>query len=244
MQVIKEAVNAVQRNIGPLVIYLVCAVLLGELFVGFQLLEKREVIQLESPDKELCLLVLQVLLAIGFATVQCIVFARMGREIDYPLWKITGDREALSRFFGLWIALGLVVVILQQLTMLLGGGEAGDAHPLALLPFFGVFVAVVAGVPVCACLMFWGKVEAGHILEALAPLGRQFGIAFPFLALGLVVWPLAGLIVAPEGKLAFVIASAAIVYAVLGYIECLVFAGIWIVCKIDRDTIEEPDLDF
>lgn len=244
MQVIKDAANAVQRNIRSLLIYLVCSVFLGELFVGFRLLEQHEVLQLESPDKELCLLALQALVAVGFATVQCIVFSRMGREIDHPMWKISGDREALRRFFGLWVALGLVAVILDQLAMLLGGGETGDPHPLVLLPFFGWLVVVVAGMPVCTCLMFWGKVEAGHVLEALAPLGKQFGNVFPLLALYLFGWLIQEFQVDLDQHPALVMASAAILLVVANYIECLVFAGIWIVCMINRDTIEEPDFDF
>lgn len=244
MQVIKDAANALQRNIGPLLIYLVCAVFLGELFVGFGLLDKHKVIQLESPDKELCFLALHVLVAIGFATVQCLVFSRMAREIDHPMWKTSGDREALRRFFGLWVALGLVAVILNQFIMALKGGETGDAHPLILLPFFGWFVVRVAGVPVCTCLMFWGKVEAGHVLEALAPLGRQFANVLPLLALYLLGWLVQDFQVDLEQHPALVMTSAAILLVVANYIECLVFAGIWIVCMIDRDTIEEPDFDF
>jgi hypothetical protein len=244
MRSIRDAANALQRNIGPLVFYLVCAVFLGELFVGFRLLEQHKVIELESPDKELCLLALQVAMAAGFATVRCIVFARMGREIDRPLWKISGDREALRRFLGLWIALGLVSVILTQLGLALGGNDAGDQHPLALLPLLGLLVVVLGGVPVCTCIMFWGKVEPGHLLEALTPLGKQFGRVFPLVALNLLGWLIQVLRVEFDEHPALVMVSAAILLVVAIYIECLVFAGVWLACMIDRDTIEEPDFDF
>ena len=44
-----------------------------------------------------------LLLSVCFALGQSVAFARMGREMDRPLWKVSGDREAIRRYVNIFL---------------------------------------------------------------------------------------------------------------------------------------------
>ena len=97
MDILLQAVKAVQRNVPALGLYLLftvpasALVLAGNLWMGDT-----------NPDAPVTAAMLayevagDAFLIVVYAFAQSIVFSRMGRLIDRPLWKCQGDGEALT----------------------------------------------------------------------------------------------------------------------------------------------------
>lgn len=190
----------------------------------------------ENPPASLRLINLAMLLAVVvvYAGAQAIAFSRFGKRLDRPLWKSGGDKEALQRFFVLWLLLNLVVVTVQNTLRLTNDEQA----QLALF-MFSIVLAGLA-VPLGACIMFSGRFSWQSLGEDLAPIGRQLPYFtglwfFAFFALLF----LHGLMVElPRWALPLVSALSI-------QVDCLVFCMAWLLCMRDRDEAESgDDLDF
>jgi len=184
---------------------------------------------------------------IAFA--QTIVFSRLGRDIDRPLWKVRTDREAMKRFFMMWALFNLTANGLLRLANI----DYGDGEVIAInsLLFYAGLAALIVCVPFGACIMFVGRVSSRTIAESLAPLGRQpgrTGAVFAVVLFQIVVFLLFMSVLVGSGEqrpsllagLAIPLASG----AVQVYLDCLAFAATWHLCMVDRETVDEIDLDF
>ena len=245
MQVVRYAIDAVQRNLFPLALYAVASLILNGSGLAWELSAERiqAVTSLDSAATSFIGYGFDLLTVILFALLQCLVFSRMGREIDQPLWKIADDRESIHRFFSMWFLFNLTVLLpvhLSEFVYARWGDKAVGVSVLLLLAYVSVAVILV---PVGACFMFRGRFELRHAGDILGPLARQPGATGLILALNLAQFLLYLLALDAEKPLSVLAVSSSAVYVVGAYIDCVVFAGAWIICIIDRNTVEEPDFD-
>jgi len=241
LRIIVDAIKAVDRNVGALVLY--CAIcLLGS--AGLRLTCHL----LLGPDGEAAapasaqglLLLLDVVLAAIAAMAQAIAFARIGRDIDRPLYKVRDDKEALKRFFVMWLCLNLMLLLLIRV------GSAILAiwqDEVLFLMVMMVIAAVTATImPAGACVMFAGRFSWPDLREHLAPLGNQLPQTALIVLLSFLAYAATmdiALRFAQEHWLLPLVADLASCYW-----DCVVFAAVWLLCMQDRDAPQEYDLDF
>jgi len=237
VSVLGEGFRAVQRNLPALGIYLVFSVgissstLLGDHLVGLPLEEGAQV----PPLLQLYGLGSDVLLALGMALGQVMAFSRIGMEIDRPLWKCSGDREALRRFFVLWLMLNLAQIASYRLLDWIHLASNGTQS----LPMFLLVVMPVAilSTPMGACVMFFGRFQWSTLGKSLVPLVNEFpktmvlvcfaGLMFFFAQFMILnvpqrwLWP--------------------VLDVVFGYFECVIFSAAWLICMINREAVGEGE---
>ena len=164
-----------------------------------------------------------------------VLFARLGREIDKPLWKCPSDVFALERFFTPWLAAFCIEALLAIAYFEALRSNYEGAALMGIL----LMLATSFRTPVVATIMYarhWRWTEASEIM---APLFRQFAMAVPAIFLGLGEFAL------------FIVASAmapaGIPYAnvapqvLMALLMMLSFAAMWRVLMIDRDTPRDED---
>lgn len=249
MRILRDAADAVQRNLSALLLYLAVN---GALAVVYLLLNAAVRLRYpedgESMAPALIDLLFLLLLAGVMAVLQAVVFSRMGREIDKPLWKVRDDRDAIRRFYMLWLTASLGLGALQWLgTLDYGDGDQTAINSLFFLLFFLGFLVYI---PCCACIMFFGHVSWDTLGQALEPLIRHAGRALPILLVPLFQFALLFYVNvhrALEGDQVDLVKWLPILLATsvaLSYFDCIIFAATWLVCIYNRETPDEIDLDF
>ena len=175
---------------------------------------------------------------------QAVSFAFMGEEMARPMWKCTGWKDALKRFFLPWFILNLLFITSARVPMSMPEPLQMEAHLVMALFRLGL---TVLGVPIGACIVYGGGLVWKEIPAMLAPFFRLFPMAFVALALGF----LQGLIIdVASGMLREVPYSVwvwSVVNVPLILLECLAFAVMWLVCMHYRDIADEygdDDFDF
>ncbi len=249
MQYLREAAQDVQRNISAFLFY---AAVFSVAHIALTL----GIAPFEPAQDETATRTFQILDIVAFlafihvaAYGQTVAFSRLGREIDKPLWKVRTDGDALKRFFMMWALMNLTSNGLLRLSSSDFG--SGDAMAINVMLLFAGLAAFVACVPVGACIMFTGQVSSSTIGESLAPLSRHPArtgtVLLIMLAEVLAVFFFLSLLAGEEGampslpaRLGFGLASG----LVQVYLECLALAATWHLCMIDRETVDEIDLDF
>lgn len=182
---------------------------------------------------------LDLLIALAYAIVQCIAFARIARDIDRPLWKVDSGAESLRRFFKLWFILMLVSVTMIEVTE--RAAELKIA-PLASLLSSCWLLIYLFMIPFGACVMFYGKVGREELRLAADTLVHQFPrtlivlfIAFAVLIVIEVVQVFANLPVWAKPAIGILD----------GYGDCLIFSTAWLLCMYNRDEdMGDSDIDF
>ena len=249
MQSLRNAVDAVQRNLFAVALYCGATVLAVVLKV---LMDAAVLRQTGSDFKSLqsgpygvlgTILVIAVL-----ALVRCVAFARMGKEIDRPLWRIRDDWEAVTRFFPMWLLLDLVTFACMWLAN--PNLYGGNPNAVTAICHIAAFVLNIVAVPVGSCVMFSGHFEWKRLGEALSPLVRQLhrsGAVLLVCLFQLVIHDIvAGHFLAnPDtpGPFEFLPHRIGLVL-VLAYLECIVFAAVWLLCMADREAPDDNDFEF
>ena len=249
MQYLREAAQDVQRNLAAFLLY-------AAIFAVAHTLSELALLPFhpgkgEEPLQTFRLIEVLIFLlfihAIAFA--QTIAFSRLGRDIDRPLWKVRTDGDALKRFFMMWALFNLTSNGLLHLSNSDFGG--GDAIAINTLLLYAGFAALMVCVPFGACIMFTGRVSSRTIGESLAPLGRQpgrTGTVFALVLLQMLAVFLFALVLAGNDAQQPSLAARLVIPLVSGavqvYLECLAFAATWHLCMVDRETVDEIDLDF
>jgi len=191
-------------------------------------------------------LVRTLLIAASYAAVYSVGFALMGRDIDRPLWKLNGANDALRRFFTPWFLILLVYFVPWRIF-----GVMGIEDPATAFSFLFLMLALETFIiPTGACIMFAGQLDWEHLGAHLMPIVDElprvfvllvisfFAGAFSFIAMDL-ARP------RPENaeSLNWMLSVPAI--SALGSIVTLfIFAAMWEVLRIHRDTADHDDLDF
>ena len=250
MELLKAASQALQRHAANVALYIGGNVLLSMAYIAVQV-----VLTQQNPDfdtapttAERLIDVIALLVAtVGWALLQSVVFSRIGRELDRPLWKVADDREAIRRFFPLWFEFNLVLNTLMWLGRTIATYESiKDAAALPLLFSLGALVVLV---PFGASIMFHGRFSWNTLGESLAPLGRrlpQLAIVFALTAFQVVIMLFLDrqLPETFDGEFVQTVIYKVAIISALSWIDCMVFTATWLVCKDDRDSPDEFDLDF
>lgn len=241
MEILSNAVQAVQQNVRALLLYL--AIMVSANIVGYVanslVIPDPEVNPFENPTLLIYTFGLDLFLILCAAFAQAIVFARFGKEIDRPLWKVKGDWEALRRYFGLWFALNAGVFVLLEATNWAGRQfDYDQPFPMFFILMSG---ASILYIPIGACIMFTMRFEWRNLGESLAPLRRQFPKALLILGINtfLFVFYLALMIQTQSQQWLW-----PAITAISGYFDCLIFSATWLLCMFDRANPEGVDLDF
>ncbi len=175
-----------------------------------------------------------------WALAASVTFSRLGRELDKPLWKLPGDREAVRRFFLPWFILFLIVILSHRvLDFAVARTESLEAA------FFGLLLVFLLGawvIPIGACIMFLGYPGRAGLAETLTPLGRFFSTTILFVGFGFFVsWASLFLFLELHSRFLPLILCVDLIQ---GYCDCVIFAGIWEICRMHRNYPAEPDLRF
>ncbi len=167
----------------------------------------------------------------------CIGLGRMGRDLDRPLWKIRTDGESIRRFFLPWF---ILIAGDSAVNRLLALNIDAEAHPESILLYMLFCCALSAWIiPIGACIMFHGRLKWTQVGEALAPLTRSFSLTAFFLLFGFI----------SSLMLTFVALSLPLPYRLIietadNFCGCIIFAGIWELCRFNRNHPPEHDFDF
>jgi hypothetical protein len=249
LTIIRDAIDAVQHNLRAFFIYLAFILPVGLANLLWDLLEFKELLTGMAPaTTNLCAVGIQ-LAGAAVASLGCsVAFSMMGRDIDHPMWRISGSGEAIRRYFGLWFLLVLVdVVLVQALQLAHDLWPMGGAAGIVSLMRMAINAAII---PVGASIMFLGRPHFGNLGEAIAPLFRQFPKSLVLMALGVFILSLFHVVLGvllltePAPSIPMIMAAGAVLSVIGAYFDCVVFAGAWIICMIDRDTTEEQDIGF
>jgi hypothetical protein len=185
-------------------------------------------------------LLIQMVYVALYAALVAVVFARLGKDIDRPLWKCGSSAEALRRFFALWLIINLYFLMLYRLQRV---AIMHDNEDVAIFLELLVMISYIVAFPAGTCIMYAGKLDWAQLGPSLRPLTRKFDLAFPVLAInfggyvlltigmfiGAEVTAIAGRLLIP-GALSFAMAL----------LDGFVFCAMWRVCMVHRD---EPDTD-
>ncbi len=234
---VSEAFASVQRNYRALILYLVATIGITSLTLAFDTLiidprrDTLDVVYLRTYD-----FLADIVTAVVYALTQAIVFSMMGAEIDRPLWKVSGVRESVRKFFSLWLILMLVNIALGRFTE--RADESGyPAVAYVLSSCWLVWLVIV--VPLGSAIMFYGRAGLQEIRLAQNTFARQFPrtLVVFFIALAIIV--LFQTVLSydlPKWTRPFL-------GMIDGYGDCLLFSCTWILCMLHRDEDGE-DIDF
>jgi hypothetical protein len=244
---LREAGRALLENYRPVLIYMALAAVLK---TGEALLQEFVLAPVagDTPDSLLGLELIgsRILLVAIFAMADSVLFARIGREIDKPYWRIATDREAIARFYKLWLLLGLANLMYLQLMERIFG--IGGENSASFLLFLSYLVWVVILLAFGTAVMFYGRTAREEMTEALNVMSRHASSVMGMCVLGAFAgfmmhqtyWAL----ISGEPTLGLKLAGNAILATVDGFISCLLFAFMWLVCRYDRDHFETDREDF
>ncbi len=237
MSIIRGALQALQRNYGPLLFYIGVgvAVYSARLALDMLVIAPRSEDLAENVIRIYSFAIDVVAVAI-VAMAQTIAFSRIGREIDRPNWRVENDTDAIRLFYTLWLLLGLLnVSVVRFLDIFLSGtDEAAVQFTLAMMWLTGAVLLVPFG----AAVMFYGRVGRQEIGEAVSTMLRQF----PHTLLIAIIGIFAGMFLISLQPDLPLWARPALAIAD-GYVDCLLFASMWLVCIYHRDEYEHPDDD-
>jgi hypothetical protein len=237
-----EAFRAVFRNARATSLYVSVALLSSIARLGVtHALTGGEVPEDPGMKLRLAMLGMDVGLAAAWAFAQAVAFSWMAQDMDRPLWRVDGIPSALVRFFPMWFALNLLILTCGNAAGRLLASDADNPFGQSLLLMF--MMLQVIGIPICAAIMFHGKLVWSELAESLAPLGRQFmatTIVVVFAGCMLVLF-LFVLLPATEEPAAL----RPLIQIPGGIAECVVFAGAFLICIMDRNAESQgDDFDF
>ncbi|NIA13305.1 MAG: hypothetical protein GWP08_04435 [Nitrospiraceae bacterium] len=241
MNILVHAIQAVQQNLSALGVYLAITVPAGILLhiANYLANQSPGANPYTNPKLIAYQVVASLFLAVTYAIASAIAFSRLGKSIDRPLWKISGGREALRRFFPMWLLLFIPLLCIDHLTA--WASVPPVKHNLAGLAFLTMLVAHAVVIPIGACIMFHGSAERAHLREALRPLARQFPPSAVILFLGGMMFVFVILLIDATHTQRWLWPAIDIVS---GYFDCLIFSGVWLICMMDRQMPEDNDFEF
>ena len=240
MEILQRAIQAVQRNLSALGLYLVITVAASATSTAvYQALGSPEESAFSKGTLFLFGMGFDVCMTLVYAAAQAVVFSRFAKDIDRPLWRIRDDREALQRYFLPWLVLNACLFLLKQLSFdvpaLLGNDTIG------FFPSWLLLFAAAVYLPLGAAMMFLRTADWRNIGEALAPYRRQFGKTFALCCInGILFLFMLALVDRIKGQ-PWLGLLADIIF---GYFDCVIFCAAWLICMFDRQTPENIGFDF
>jgi hypothetical protein len=181
-----------------------------------------------------------------FAAVDSVLLARIGREVDKPYWRVPSDREALARFYRLWLLLGLMGLVYEQLSEQVAAASGSES----VLFFFRIsyYIFIVLLHVFGTAVMFYGKVGREEVSQAFTTMSNHarfvVGMCLLQILVGIGLDGVSDLVLLWGPPFAAGLALTAALGLVLGYLSCLIFTFMWLVCIYDRDEYERDREDF
>jgi hypothetical protein len=234
---LQDAVDAMRRNAGVVIGFVLAA-------MGIELAFRLAGIPLAGLVDEDDVpgwarayeVTLQVAQAAGFSVLTAAAYARLGKDIDRPLWKCASDLEAVRRFFMTWFTLNLIVVLVYRLQFMAFRAENRDL--VLLLEFMSMIVFSVL-TPAGACIMYHGGLDRAGLGVSLKPITRQFALAFLATFLGFLGYFFLNVVRVLDPMIHTRIILPVLVTIPLALLDALVFCTMWRICMVNRDTPEE-----
>lgn len=231
---LRDAFRAVHTNVGALFLFLMIDLPLTMAVASlneFYVAPRSE----ELSDQVIGLIqtgavVIQVFV---YAAVASIVFSKMAKNIDYPMWKIHGSGDALSRFFPMWLLLFFVSVAVIQFGII--AFQQGDENLGAGLQFGGI-VLLITVIPFGAIVTFLGNGRGEDLRVAFTIIPRVIDRFLVAMLIGFVQISIVQTVLLEEGT-AFWMKPMVSAFDV--YLDCVVFSYIFLACREQRD-MEEP----
>ncbi|MDZ4860960.1 MAG: hypothetical protein SGI88_18450 [Candidatus Hydrogenedentes bacterium] len=253
MELLRNASDSLKRHLPTLALYVGGGVLMGLATSAVRIFIEYRYPELKEPPFPTEVNAIHVVSFIAVSAItallQTIVFSRMGRDIDRPLWKVRDDREAMQRFYMMWFEFNLITNTLLWLANVPLGVEGLEPLNLFML-LMGLGAAIII-VPFGSAVMFHGRFTWGTLGESLLPLGKrliQVAPVFLITSFQIMIWVYTSLMfpadIASTRSVATHIGASVVHDAIVFYLDCLVFAAVWLTCKEDRDSPDELDLDF
>jgi hypothetical protein len=186
-----------------------------------------------------------IAIACVVAVFQAIAYARLGRDIDKPLWKCRDDRDAVVRFAVIWVMFNLLNFALFQFQSTLSNRELESTSVIVgLVALLWNLLYIPAGV----CLMHHGGLKDLNVGEALMPMLHFLPRTLLLMGLGFLQLVLFEMMVfsVPESMRALPWVIGAFNVPII-YLECLGVAIMWNTCSDYRTAAAEhqdDDFDF
>lgn len=181
-------------------------------------------------------------LAIAGSLIQAVFFAELGAQVDRPIWKYAGPRDAMRRFFVPWLIINLSIITLIDIRsrlIVVGQTEAGALFDVLLL------VVHLGALPVGACIMHWGALEWNELGAALRPLVRFIHLLLVPIAVAFIQFALLQLRAAAiVGNDAATFMTLVLTDIPLFLLDALIFVLAWRICMIHRNEPEEESDPF
>jgi hypothetical protein len=177
---------------------------------------------------------------------QAIAYARLGRDIDKPLWKCRDDRDAVVRFALIWVMFNLLNFALFQFqSTLYTRGFVSASGIIGVIALLWNLLYVPAGV----CLMHHGGLKNANLGEALMPMLHFLPRTLLLMGLGFLQLVLFEMLVfsvsEPMRALPWVIGAFNVPII---YLECLGVAIMWMSCSeyraVAAEQQDDDDFDF
>jgi len=237
----QDAWDSLQRNRGTVMAYLALtfAVRLAHALTGWVLLPEDPKL---APDWLPLYRIVSILsVCVLSSALAAVFFARIGREIDRPLWKCADDKEAVRRFFSTWFILALAGNTLQS--------SAGHFHEAGLDTasawcFVGFMTVFIMTIPAGACIMYGGGLQWPVIHERLKPMIALFPLTLNALSVALLEFVA---LVGSEFLLELIreqVLFMPIRDVALTALKCYTFALMWRICMLHRDMPPGESNDF
>jgi hypothetical protein len=249
----REAAIALRQNGRSVLYYIAAGMLIAALDAMLDLFVLAPASG-EAPDTalNLALIVSSILMVALGALASTIFFARVGREMDKPMWRVADDRDALRLFYRMWLLLGLLTLAYARvMEQFLSSADSTGLIVFLCTFFIWATLLNVFG----AFVMFYGRTGRDELNAAFGTFAHHLG---PIIAVSL-VGLLAGLMLVDAQQRILQIGTAAdatpmhlalrvLLTTLLGGADSLVsifiFAYAWLVCIFHRDHFEEPGDDF
>lgn len=174
-----------------------------------------------------------VVQVVVYAALASVVFSRFAQRIDHPLWKIHGDRDALARFFPMWLLTFFVSVAVVQFGIIAYKG--GNENLGAGLQFLGVLCLIMV-IPFGAVVTFLGNGRGEDLRVALGILPRVADRFLLAMLIGFVQITIVQNLLIDEATEFWM---KPFISAFDVYMDCVVFSYIFLACREQRD-LEEP----
>lgn len=172
-----------------------------------------------------------------YAMAACLAFTWLAREIDKPLWKIGGPRDAFSRFFSFWLLIGMVCLALIRFgSMFIQRGDDGLGYALVMA---GQIVLIMV-IPFGAIVTFIGNARGEDLRAAFQILPRVIDRVFLAMLIGFFqVSLVSNLFLAEDLPVYFkpLIAAADV------YFDCVIFCYVFLACREQRESEEDDPYD-
>jgi len=242
LDLLRDAFQSLRRNRISVLAYFLGSAAIVTVYRGvLQTLRNHSVMDPPPPWLAIVTIGADVLLAAAVSALQAVLFAQIGKEIDRPLWKCNGSRDALQRFFMPWFIINLLMLMLIKLQF-----QAVQAanNEIALLVEFFQLALFLLFIPLGACVMYAGRLNWRELPENLLPVARVYPpMLFVFL-LGAAqyIYHRAVFLLLPAPLLESLLVSAFLDVPPL-LADCLTFAAMWRVCMLYRDMAPE-DTDY